>query len=328
MKKKILAVVLIAVILCSALLIINPFEKKEYTLSNSDADENAQKLFSYIANIQGNFVLSGQQESTWMGSADYETDYISDCTNKLPAIKGFDYMNDDFEGVNERALAWHKKGGIVTICHHCGSDFSGEWKDCMEDEVRNWDKMLTEGTKEYDKMIKGMDKAAESLKQLQSQGVPVLWRPFHEFDGNWFWWSKGGSEYFKKMWQIMYDRYTNYHKLNNLIWVLGFSDQGEKSKQWYPGDEYCDIIGADTYQLDLFGKLYRKMKGITSDDKPICLHECGKNPTVDQLKKAPYCWFMTWHTEYLTDNNSPEELKALYDSETVITLDEIGDIYG
>ena len=112
------------------------------------------------------------------------------------------------------------------------------------------------------------------------------------------------------------------------IRVLGFSDQGEKSKQWYPGDEYCDIIGADTYQLDLFNKLYRKMKGITSDDKPICLHECGKNPTVEQLKKAPYCWFMTWHTQYLTDNNSPEELKELYGSEFVITLDEIGDIYG
>ena len=328
MKKKVISALLAVLLICTALIIINPLKKQEYSLSNPDADENASKLFSYIVSVQEKSVLSGQQESTWMGSPDYETDYIEKITGKLPAIKGFDYMNDDFEGVNERAIGWHKKGGIVTICHHCGSDFSGEWKDCMEDEVTDWNNMLTEGTKEYEQMIKGMDKAAEALKQLQKEGIPVLWRPFHEFDGHWFWWSKGGSESFKKMWQIMYERYTNHHKLNNLIWVLGFSDQGEKSKQWYPGDEYCDIIGADTYQLDLFGRLYRKMKRITSAAKPVCLHECGKNPTADELNKYPYSWFMTWHTEYLTDNNSPEELKELYGSEFVITLDEIGDIYG
>ena len=65
------------------------------------------------------------------------------------------------------------------------------------------------------------------------------------------------------------------------------------------------------------------MNRITNADKPVCLHECGKNPTTDELNKAPFVWFMTWHTEYLTDNNSKEDLKQLYDSELVITLDEI-----
>ena len=319
-SKKIIIVILVAILSAVAIFLIANNKETVPLLSNENADEKAVQLYNYIADIQNEYVLSGQQESTWMGSADYETDFIYDATGKLPAIKGFDYMNDDFQGVNQRALSWHEKGGIVTICWHCGSDFSGEWKDCMESTFS--EKMLQEGTDEYNRMIEGMDKAAAALKKLQDKGVPVLWRPFHEFDGTWFWWSKNGNESFKKMWQIMYDRYTNHWKLNNLIWVLGFSDQGEKSKTWYPGDEYCDIIGADTYTEGLFSKLYKKMNRMTRAEKPVCLHECGKNPTVSELNKAPFVWFMTWHTEYLTDNNTEDELKELYNSELVITLDE------
>lgn len=292
-------------------------------LSNKNATESTKLLYQYIAQMNGKAVLSAQQESTWMGSADYETDYIYSASGKLPAIKGFDYMNDDFDGVNERAISWHEKGGIVTICWHCGSDFSGEWNDSRFSVVGDWDKMLTEGTKEYEEMIKGMDKAAMALKELCELDIPVLWRPFHEFDGNWFWWSTGMNESFIKMWRIMYERYTDYWKLDNLIWVLGFSDQGENSKDWYVGDEYCDIIGADTYNIELNKKLYKKMKSITSAPKPLCLHECGTNPTESELQKTPWSYFMTWHTEYLTDTNTKESLNELYNSDFVITLDEL-----
>lgn len=321
-KVKILSLVLTLVVLLGVVGAV-AFNSREIPgLTNPDASKEAKAVYDYLVSINGEYVLSGQQESTWMGSPDYETDYISSSSSKLPVIKGFDYMNDDFEGVNERALQWWEKGGLVTICWHCGSDFSGEWKDCMESEVSDWEKMLTEGTDEYNKMIEGMDKAAKALKQLQEKGVPVLWRPFHEFDGHWFWWSKGGSESFKRLWVIMYERYTDYWKLDNLIWVLGFSDQGEKSYQWYPDDEYCDITGADTYQTGIFSKLYRKIGFATLFGKMLCLHECGNNPTVKELEKTPWLWFMTWHTEYLTERNTPEMIDELYNSEIVITLDE------
>lgn len=293
------------------------------TLSNRNADETTKAVYAYLASLQGNQVLSAQQESTWMGSDDYEMQYIYDCSGKYPAMRGLDYMNDDFDGVNKRAVAWWKKGGLVTICWHTGAGFSGAWEDAMKDEVSDWDAMFTDGTAENKAMLDGMDKAAKALSELQKAGVTVIWRPFHELDGRWFWWGKGGSKNFIRLWQTMYDRYTNDWHLNNLIWVLGYSHNGKGYQKWYPGDNYCDIIGADSYDGGAQPKLYKKVSRVNKANKPMCFHECGANPTADELKETPWLWFMTWHTEYLTDNNDKIAIQELYNSDYVITLDEI-----
>ena len=304
---------------------IEKTEEIAYSLSNPNASKAAVELYDYICETYGNAIISGQQESTWMGSDQYEFEYIYENTGKYPAIRGLDYMNDDFKGVNERAAEWHDRGGIVTICWHCGCDFSGSWDECMKTEIADWDKSLTEGTSEYEKLIAGMDKAAEALKELKEQNIPVLWRPFHELDGGWFWWGKGGAENFKKLWIIMYDRYTDYWELDNLIWVLGYSGNGRNYDKWYPGDEYVDIIGADSYSDGANEKLYKLVTEAVEKKMPICFHECGRIPTVQQLKdsKAEWVWFMTWHTEYITDGNDINDLKNIYNDEYVITLDEL-----
>ncbi|MBP1560292.1 MAG: hypothetical protein J6C96_03490 [Oscillospiraceae bacterium] len=298
-------------------------------LSNPNASKEARALFDYICKTYRSGIISGQQESTWMGSDQYEFDYIYKNTGKYPAIRGLDYMNDDFDGVNKRAADWHDRGGIVTICWHCGSDFSGSWTESMNTEITDWDKALTEGTPEYEKLIKGMDKAAAALKELKDENIPVLWRPFHEFDGAWFWWGKGGAENFKKLWIMMYDRYTNYWGLDNLIWVLGYSGNGKGYESWYPGNEYVDIAGADSYTDGANSNLYKNVSKVVGDKMPICFHECGRIPTAEQLEKADadWVWFMTWHTEYITDHNDTDALKKIYNDKYVITLDELPDLY-
>ncbi len=298
-------------------------------LSNPDATKEAQALYEYICQTYKNGIISGQQESTWMGSEQYEFDYIYEHTGKYPAIRGLDYMNDDFAGVNRRAIEWHERGGIVTICWHCGSDFSGSWSESMNTTITDWDKALTEGTPEYEKLIEGMDKAAMALKELKEENIPVLWRPFHELDGAWFWWGKGGAENFKQLWILMYERYTNYWELDNLIWVLGYSGNGNGYEKWYPGDEYVDIAGADSYNDGANGRLYSQVKKVVGDEMPICFHECGRIPTVEQLEKADakWVWFMTWHTDHITGSNDLDDLNAIYNDDYVITLDELPDLY-
>lgn len=299
-------------------------------LSNKNADEVTKKLYDYICQVNKTAILSGQQESLWVGGSEYEMDYIHFVTGKLPAIRGLDFMGDDFDGVVERAEKWWQKGGIVTICWHCGPDFSEEYTACKEKEIPDWEAVLTDGTPGNAAFIKNMDKAGEALLRLQEKGVPVLWRPFHEFDGAWFWWGKGGSDNFIRLWQMMYNHFTNDLGLNNLIWVLGYSHNGKQYKgkppKWYVGDEYCDIVGADSYEVDVNKaekRLYRIVEKITKDSKPLIFHECGLIPELEDLKKTPWCSFMTWHTEYLIDANTKEHLKEIYESDYVITLDEL-----
>lgn len=281
-------------------------------------NEKTTSVFNYIRDNFGKHIISAQQESTWMGSVEYEMDYLKNVTGKLPAIRGLDFMNDDFDGVAERAIEWDRLGGLVTICWHTGVDISG-YEESKKDRP-NIDKLLTPGTDEYNTLMNSWDKAAKTLQYLRDKNVPVLWRPFHEFDGKWFWWGKGGGENFIKLWRMMYDKFTNEYNLDNLIWVLGYSEKMRDG--WYPGDDYVDIVGSDNYDRSTNKAAWNKLTEITS--KPMAFHECGMVPSVERFQQdgTLWSWFMIWHTTWLTDNKS-DNLKAVYNSELVITLDEL-----
>ena len=313
-------------------------EPTEYdmNLTNENATPEAQALFRYIYSVYGNGIISGQQESTWMGSVDYEMNYIYNATGKYPAIRGLDFMNDDFSGVVSRAKDWASRGGIVTICWHCGTSFNGSFNESQNEELtaEQWEAVLTEGTAEHTAFIAAMDKAGSALLRLQNEGIPVLWRPFHEFDGAWFWWGKGGSDCFKRLWIMMYNHFTYDLGLNNLIWVLGYShngtDYGTDLDDWYPGSRYVDIAGADSYEVSqngAEGRLFNPVQKATHGAKPLAMHETGLIPTVAQFENVPWAYFMTWHTTYITDDNDAQALNALYNSDYVITLDELPDLY-
>ncbi|MBQ7117350.1 MAG: hypothetical protein IJN88_03985, partial [Clostridia bacterium] len=90
MKKRILIPVCTVLIVIAIHLIIGfiPGSPKGAYLSNQNSSTETIVLYDYIADTERNAVISGQQESTWMGSADYETDYIYEASGKLPVIKG------------------------------------------------------------------------------------------------------------------------------------------------------------------------------------------------------------------------------------------------
>lgn len=296
-------------------------------LSNPNAIESTKTLYNYLKEVYGTGCLTGQMESTWMGSPDYEMDYIKGHTGKLPAIRGLDFMHNDFEGVVQRATQWWEMGGIPTICWHTGADFASAYNESKDDNI-NWDEAFVPGSETYNALLAGMDRAVPYLQQLEDAGVPILWRPFHELDGGWFWWSKGGSENFVKLWQLMYSRYTEYWGLDNLIWVYGYSGNGGEMAAWYPGDAYVDLLGADSYTPGPNHELYEECVSVAPEGMPIVYHECGAIPTEEELvsTKTDWLFFMTWHTDWLTgaeSGNTTESLKAIYNSEYFITLDEL-----
>jgi glycosyl hydrolase family 26 len=185
--------------------------------------------------------------------------------------------------------------------------------------------VLTPGTPEYTSMMAGLDRAAAELTILRDAHVPVLWTPFHELNGDWFWWGKGGPERFVRLWRFMFEYFTEDKALDNLIWVLGYT--GQPDARWFPGKEYVDIAGADTYarteqpQLAMFDAV----RDIVGDDVPVTFHECGiiPDPALALQQGATWSWFMTWHTDWLTEENTPEHLRAVYEDDFVVTLDEL-----
>ena len=291
-------------------------------LSNPNAAPEAVQLYEYLCSVEGRGILAGQQEHPSRGCQGSEMRYIKAVSGKLPAIRGLDYIHNDFDSVNRRAKAWHKSGGIVSICWHWGTPPDGVGYPSSQGTI-DLEEALTEGTALHAGMLRQLDEVAAALKKLAKAGVPVLWRPLHEFDGGWFWWGKGGGDAFIRLWRLMYNRYTHLFGLNNLIWVLGYD--GEVKDGWYPGDEYVDIVGADTYKPDVPVPMYHRLRKNFGDRFLLCYHENGPIPEPEKLmqQRLSWIWFLTWHTCHIRKQNTREKVSRIYNHPYVITLDKL-----
>lgn len=293
-----------------------------YTLTNPNAQQSAVKLYHFLCSLKGKGILSGQQECPRDKTNGRELSYIKEVSGQLPAILGLDYIENDFDGVNERAQSWHNRGGIVSICWHWGIPPFGIGYPSSQGSV-DMVELLTPGTALHQGLLDNLDRAARALAVLRDAKIPVLWRPLHEFDGAWFWWGKGGAKAFQKLWRLMYDRFTHLHNLNHLIWVLGYSH--EMHEGWYPGDAYVDCIGGDAYTEGIHEELYHWIEKRTDKQMPICHHENGPlpEPGLLAMKHVDWCWFLTWHTIHIHEQNSADYVRYVYNHPYVITLDRL-----
>ena len=127
----------------------------------------------------------------------------------------------------------------------------------------------------------------------------------------------------------MYDRYVNYHHLNNLLWVWGANgprdiplDEAFSYKGFYPGGTYVDILGADIYHSDYEQKDYNELLKL-SKGKIMALTEVGELPKPGILDAQPrWAWFMEW-TNFLWHNNTHAEVNAIYSRPETISLSDL-----
>jgi mannan endo-1,4-beta-mannosidase len=202
------------------------------------------------------------------------------------------------------------------------------WKESVQNSLNGeqWQELITPGTPLHTRWLAQVDGIAAYLKQLQDAKIPVLWRPYHEMNGGWFWWgNKPGEKGYAALWRLMYQRLAEHHKLDNLLWVWNANAPNQWAgayADFYPGAAYVDVLAVDIYGADWKQSHYDDLLKL-AEGKPIALGEVGEMPTPAVLDKQPrWTWFMTW-PNYLTEKNTPEVVKAIYDDPRTLTREEI-----
>lgn len=150
-----------------------------------------------------------------------------------------------------------------------------------------------EGTWENKVFTEDLKNTAAYLKLLRDADIPILWRPFHEAAGGWFWWGKDAAS-FKSLWIAMFN-YFKTEGLDNLIWV--WTTEGDDA-DWYPGDQYVDIVGRDIYNKETADCVseYTSIAG-NYGNKIVSLSECGTVGLISEqwASGARWSWFMPWY---------------------------------
>lgn len=319
----------------------------------AEPSQEAQDLMQFMSDNYLTKTLSGQTEFPVKDGDDFplnETQKILDATgDDSPAIIAFDFMNysasysgSDAEGLTESIIAHrNSQNFIVSALFHwrapSGNSGSGDGSFYADETTFDLAAALADpSSDEYAELLTDLDTVAEELKKLQEAGIAVLWRPLHEAEGGWFWWGAQGAEPFKQLWSLMFDRFTNHHGLNNLIWVFTHTDG--LGEEWYPGDDMVDIVGFDGYgeprndDTHTFVTQYKTLQDRHNGRKMVALTETGTIPDVSLMHEQGAMWsfFITWNSEYWDTDSvigpqgaNPTEVDENYAFDGVLNAEDV-----
>lgn len=234
------------------------------------AIQQKNELYQRIASISKKGIAIGHQDDTSYGlgwnytrnPAVIKSD-VEIVTGDFPAVFGFDlgwvevdktYNLDtvSFKLMRNLIIDAHKKGGIITISWHLNNPVTGG---------SSWD-----GKSAVPQILKGgshrelyeswVSKMADFINSLQykNKPIPIVFRPFHEMNGSWFWW--GGENCtpkdYKLLWQETVDLLKNKHHIYHLLYAFSPNklNPNDHYLDYYPGDAYVDILGMDIYDFN------------------------------------------------------------------------------
>ena len=263
------------------IIIDHPMQDDPLTTSNTAnymVDANASKetvaLFYNLKRLSRTKTAIGQQDAfnSFYQDAGGESD-IKKNTGYDPAILGSDFMFITDKNNNEQADNWfyqqeqkiiadtknaYAKGMINTFCWHLREPFKEESfyaADMSAEEKAVAFKSILPGGANNEWYKKKLDKIASvvsSLKGANGELIPIIFRPFHEFDGSWFWWGADfcTADEYKKAYQFTVDYLKNVKGVHNILYAFSpdssYTTEANYLSQ-YPGDKYVDIIGMDNY---------------------------------------------------------------------------------
>ena len=301
-------------------------------------DENTSALMARLQdNIDKGVMMYGHQDDlmyghTWrvdQDEAEFLRSDVMEVCGKYPAVYGLDLggielgseqnLDDNyFAAMRASAIAHHQRGGVGTFSWHPRNPLTaGDAWDVSSKEVVA---SILEGGSRHDLFIGWLGRVAdyfESFKTSDGQMVPIIFRPWHEHTGSWFWWGRDlcSVEEYKALWKMTFDYLSGERGLRNLIWSYSPGAGGvteEIYMERWPGDEMVDMIGIDCYQYstsevfiaDLANALDIMKKISAEHGKMMAVTEAGYEgiPQADwwtgtlyeALKDYPLAYVLTW----------------------------------
>jgi mannan endo-1,4-beta-mannosidase len=326
--------------------------------ANEPADKElipeARGVLDYLESVYGKKTIAALN-----GAKNVES--IQKASGKTPAIVGFDLSGwnsppwgKTYRPVVEKTLAdvkaWWARGGIVAMqCHWIhpanpdGSAWLGEHGKKTASPPFDFTNAFKPGTQANEELMRDLKNHADYLEELARARVPVLWRPLHEIEGGWFWWTDPEQpENTAALWRFMFDYFTRERKLHNLIWVYasalrcGKGKEGvtnvEMRKRFYPGANCVDIVGIDVYpseyvgigkpQDDTYATSFNVMRQV-APGKMIALCECEAIPNPDKLAEDGPAWLYALPWWGVSKQNPAEWVKTTYAHGHFVTLDQL-----
>lgn len=170
-------------------------------------------------------------------------------------------------------------------------------------------------------LIQDIDVVSEAMQPLADADVAVLWRPLMEAGGGWYWWGASGTDAYRWLWDLLYTRMTEYHHLNQLIWVWN-----RQSSSYLADASQYDIASVDLYVEEdkTFGSRYEQYVALRNmaPGKLLEISECSNLPDMNTMFRDRTVWpfFGLWYASYLGTYTSDVDLTAMYHSEAALTL--------
>ena len=311
--------------------------------------------------------MFGHQDDPFYGLQwewEYDRSDILSTVGDYPAIMGFDLggieMDDaknldsvPFSRIREEILRHHQRGGIITISWHPRNPLTGgtAWDVTDSTVVRS---ILPEGS-QHQKFRLWMQRVSDFLKTLKDadgQMVPVIFRPWHENNGSWFWWGHDlcSDEEFLGLWCLLQD-YLRSEGFDNLLWSYSPNLYGDWTEERfltrYPGDDRVSLIGEDAYQ---WGTEEDFVRQLTADldfisgfarqhGKLFALTECGYKNIPDAtwwtrvlkpiMDRYPLSYLLPWRNykaEFFApdpDQQSAADFRQFYAAKNTLFLKEV-----
>ena len=221
--------------------------------ANPQTSARARAVLDYLESLEPRTdkrMLSGQFTDFGDRASLALPEEIHRQTGHWPALIGVDYADYAKGGIttrtpNQVALAYWHDGGLVTVSAHVYNPANPQGGG-LRDKGVDLAELLAPGTATHERWLRELDELAAGLQELKAAGVVVLWRPFHEMNGGWFWWGAKEPTAFIRVWRHMFAYFTKTKGLDNLLWVYS-PNHGEHTADYYPGDDCVDVVAIDAY---------------------------------------------------------------------------------